>query len=393
MKTSSEALFCKRASWQRRKAFVIGNGIVRLTALSGGGHIADLRLVNGPDVSPLWVPPWSTIEPYEYSEKNHKKLYGTTTEGKLLSGIVGHNICLDYFGSPSVEEATHGLSQHGEAPSSRWKARNISVSRHAVLFEIAVRLPVAGLDFTREIRLEKDEQIIYFTETVQNLRKADHFFHWTQHVTLGPQFLSADEATVSIPGRKAITYPHDEGNALLATNAEFMWPNAPLAGGGLTDLTKPFTHKGLGFVIAVLLDPEREIGFVAAVNRALGLCVLYCFKRADFPWVAVWEENQGIKAAPWKGSTQALGLEFSTTPLPVPRRESFLSDRLFGEPRSAFIPAMGAKTVKYVALLAKVPPGFTSLRDVALSGGEIHLLGNGSQRIEIRASRVVSHLH
>lgn len=393
MKKSSEDLFCKRVIWQRRKGFALGNGVVSLTALSGGGHIADFRLIDGPDISPLWVPPWPTIEPYEYSEKSHKKFYGTITEGKLLSGIVGHNICLDYFGSPSPEEAAQGLSQHGEAPSSRWRASNISISQRAAALEMSVRLPIAGLDFTREIRLEKDEQVVYFTETVRNLRKADHFFHWTQHVTLGPQFLSSDDATITVPGGKAITFPHDEGNGLLALNAEFDWPNAPMAQGGSVDLSKPFIHKGLGFVVAVLLDKKREIGFISALNRALGLCVVYCFKREDFPWVAVWEENQGIKAAPWKGNTQARGLEFSTTPLPVARRESFLSGTVLGEPRNTFIPALRTRSVRYVALLATVPDTFTALEDAVIEDDGIVLVGTHAlERLEIKASKVQSHL-
>jgi len=32
---------------------------------------------------------------------------GTFAEGKLLSGIVGHSICLDYFGSSSAKEVKH----------------------------------------------------------------------------------------------------------------------------------------------------------------------------------------------------------------------------------------------------------------------------------------------
>ncbi len=34
-------------------------------------------------------------------------LEGTFAEGKVLSGIVGHSICLDYFGSSSAKEVKH----------------------------------------------------------------------------------------------------------------------------------------------------------------------------------------------------------------------------------------------------------------------------------------------
>jgi hypothetical protein len=393
MSKKSEALFCRRANWQGRKAYELGNEAIRLTALVGGGHISDLRLRSGPDVSPLWVPPWETIEPYEYTEEIHAQSYGTITEGKLLSGLAGHNICLDYFGSPSAEEAEQGLSQHGEAPSSKWRAKKVSVCESTAALEMAVRLPVAGLDFEREIRLANNEQVLFFTERVRNLRKADHFFHWTQHVTLGPQFLSRETSTVTIPGERAITFPHgyDEGKALLASDAEFQWPNAPLVQGGTTDLTRPFTHHGLGFVVAVLLDKSRELSFIGAVNHSLGLCVAYLFHRKEFPWVAVWEENQGIAAAPWKQRTQARGLEFSTTPLPVYRRESFLSGNVLGEPRNTFIPALGTRTVRYVALVARVPQEFTRLREIAIEENGSVLFGDeSSQRVNIPASGISS---
>lgn len=385
----SAGLFCKKSVWRGRKAYSLGNSVVRLTTLTGGGHIAEFQLEDSPTVSPLWVPPWRTIEPHEYQEKRHKRDYGTITEGKLLSGLVGHNICLDYFGSPSAEEAKQGLSQHGEAPWSKWSESNISLSPQRAALELTVRLPVSGLRFSREIELRKGESVAYFKEIVRNEKKADHFFHWTQHITLGLPFLSPDEAVVSIPGTRGITYPHgyDEGRALLSSNEEFNWPNAPLLEGGDVDLTRPFLRQGLGFVVAVLLEKKRNVGFVAAVNPKLGLLIAYCFKRRDFPWVAIWEENLGIAAPPWKQRTRARGLEFSTTPLPVLRRDAFLSGRLFDEPTLSCVPAMGRKTVYYLALLAKVPTDFGNVTDVALADNQVLIHGSSrKQPVVVKAS-------
>lgn len=390
MKPSAE-LFCKKSAWRGRKAYVLGNSVVRLATLTGGGHIAEFNLEDSPTVSPLWIPPWRTIEPHQYQEKRHKRDYGTITEGKLLSGLVGHNICLDYFGSPSVEEAKQGLSQHGEAPWSKWSEKKISRNPRRVALEFSVKLPVSGLRFSREIELRKGESVVYFKETVRNEKKADHFFHWTQHITLGLPFLSPDDAQVSIPGTRGITYPHgyDEGRALLSSNEEFSWPDAPLLEGGKVDLTRPFLRQGLGFVVAVLLDKKKSVGFVAAVNHKLGLFIAYCFKRSDFPWVAIWEENLGIVAPPWKQRTQARGLEFSTTPLPVLRREAFLSGRLFDEPTLTCVPAMGHKTVHYLALLARVPDGFGNVVDIELADNQVSIHGiSKKQPVLVKASGI-----
>ncbi len=388
---SSTGLFCKKSIWQGRKAYALGNGAVRLTTLTGGGHIAEFQLEDSTSVSPLWVPPWRTIEPQQYEEKKHARDYGTITEGKLLSGLVGHNICLDYFGSPSVEEAKQGLSQHGEAPWSKWNESKTSRNPERVALELSVRLPIAGLRFSREIELRKSESVVYFTETVGNEKKTDHFFHWTQHITLGLPFLSPDDARVSIPGTRGITYPHgyDEGRALLTSNEEFRWPDAPLLDGGKVDLTRPFLREGLGFVVAVLLDKKKSVGFVAAVNPKLGLLIAYCFKRSDFPWVAIWEENMGIAAAPWKQRTRARGLEFSTTPLPVLRRDAFFSGQLFGEPTLTCVPAIGSKTVHYLALLARIPKDFGNVTDIKLGSNEVLIKGTSEKRpVAVNASGV-----
>jgi hypothetical protein len=389
MKTENP-LFCKPASWHGREGHLVGNNVIRLTTLTGGGHIADLHLEDsiGFSVSPLWVPPWRTIDPHDYREKEHAREYGTITEGKLLSGLVGHNICLDYFGSPSVEEAKHGMSQHGEAPWSKWRKTGISLGPRKVKLALSVNLPVSGLRFSREIELRKDEPVVYFKEVVRNEKKADHFFHWTQHITLGLPFLSPEDAEIAIPGTKGLTYPHgyDEGKALLASNKEFRWPNAPLAKSGTVDLTRPFLRQGLGFVVALLLDKKKELGFVAALNRKLGLLIAYCFKRSDFPWVAIWEENMGIAAAPWKQRTRARGLEFSTTPLPLLRREAFLAGRLFDEPTLTCVPALGTKMVRYVAVLARVPKGFDHVSGIELREKEFLIHGAKKQTVTVPAS-------
>lgn len=386
-----DKLYCTATSWQGRRAFCLGNELVHLTTLTGGGHIAEFRFADGtgfPALNPLWVPPWPTIEPYKYREAVHAPRYGTLTEGKLLSGIVGHNICLDYFGSPSPEEARHGLSQHGEAPSAKWHKTRLRLNARAVTLALGIRLPVAGLTFTREVSLRRDESVVYFQETVQNDRRADHFFHWTQHVSLGPPFLSKRDSFVALPGTKGITFPHgyDEGRALLRSASVFRWPKAPARSGGAIDLTRPFARRGWGFVASVLLDSRREMSYIAGVNLRERLLIGYCFNRREFPWVAVWEENCAIKAPPWSRRTQARGLEFSTNPIPLPRREAFALGNLFNTPTLSYVPARGSRTVNYLAFLVQLPPGFKKVRDIQPADSEIRLFDPRGKSVAVSAS-------
>lgn len=386
-------LSISKIRWRGREAYALSNTAIRLVTLTGGGHITEFGLAQeDPPVSPLWNPPWETMEPYTYRAGRHASRYGSITEGKLLSGIAGHSICLDYFGSPSAEEAHHGLSQHGEAPSARWVAGRPRVTNTEAALNLRVRLPAARLDFDRELTLGGDEPVVYFRETVTNLAKADHFFHWTQHVTLGPPFLATNDVTVSLPGTLGMTFPngYDEGKALLRSGEEFTWPDAPKNPGGTMDLTRPLSQEGLGLVAGVLLDANTDLGFIAAVNRRLNLLIAYCFRRADFPWVTIWEENKAIAAAPWRSQTVALGLEFGTTPLPVPRRDNFISGGpLFGVPTTAFVAARGRNIVHYAALLAKTPQRFTRVRSIAFEGEAIAIAGEPEDEpIRVKASRL-----
>jgi len=389
---SEQPLRCRRTKWSGRHAYELGNGAIRLTTLTGGGHIAAIRLDGaGKDASinPLWTPPWPTIDPEGYRERQHRHRFGTLTEGKLLSGIAGHNLCLDYFGIPSAEEVDQGLSLHGEAPSSRWRITKTSRTAGSVACELTVPLPAAGLDFRRVITLRRGEHVAYFSETVQNRREADHFFHWTQHVSLGPPFLAPADVAISLPGARGLTFPHgyDEQKALLASNREFQWPEAPRANGGIADLTRTLIEPGLGFVVGVHLA-DRETAFIAAVNRRLRLMLAYCFRRADFPWVTIWEENCAISAPPWKSRTEARGLEFGTTPLPVSRRDAFLAPRLFGEPTMTFVPARGRKSVRYAAVLCKIPQGFDAVRDITIDDDGFSVLDETGKSIVIQSTGV-----
>ena len=373
-------LTCTAKDWNGRKAYTLRNDLVQLTTLTGGGHIAEFRFLKSSGAStfnPLWVPPWKTIEPYLYRPKAHAARNGPPITGKMIAGISGHNLCLDYFGAPSEEEAAQGLSIHGEAPSAKWRKEKLRISSREAALTLSVDLPVAGLQFRREIRLCRGEPVAYFKETVRNQRKADHLFHWTQHVTLGPPFVARDVCRITIPATRGKTFPQGyEGKALLASGREFRWPLAPAESGGDIDLTRPLQRKGRGFVASALLDPRREVEFVAALNGPQRLLVGYCFLRRDFPWVAIWEENRARTESPWSGRTQTRGLEFGASPLPVTRREAFATAPLFDTPTFAVVPARGEKTVHYISFLAQVPEGFGDVRDVRLARNEIVIQGS-----------------
>ena len=224
--------------------------------------------------------------------------------------------------------------------------------------------------------------MIYFKEIVSNQRKLDHFFHWTQHVTLAPPFVAPEDGRVFMSATRGITSPDDyDGKALLESGKEFQWPLAPASAGGEVDLSHCLIQRGLGIIASLLMDPARDMQFVAALNTPHRLLFAYCFRRADYPWVTIWEENCARENPPWNSRAQTRGLEFGSAPLPVTRREAFTRGPIFGAPTFSTVPARGRLTVPYVAFLAQVPEGFSAVRDISLSKNAILVQGPEADQV------------
>jgi hypothetical protein len=58
------------ANFRGRRAVSIENESLRVTVLQEGGHIAQI-LDKSSGVSPLWIPPWPSIEPSAYDRGQH----------------------------------------------------------------------------------------------------------------------------------------------------------------------------------------------------------------------------------------------------------------------------------------------------------------------------------
>src|SRR5208337_4606445 len=152
---------CSKTRWQGREAYTLSNGLLQMVNLTGGGHIAELRFADGsgfPTLNPLWIPNWKGMEPFQYRAKLHAKRYGPMLEGKLLSGIAGHKICLDYFGPPSEEEAAQGLSTHGEAPSLKWRKSSARLRADQLSLTLSVRLPGPVCNSAEKLRCGRESR-------------------------------------------------------------------------------------------------------------------------------------------------------------------------------------------------------------------------------------------
>jgi hypothetical protein len=329
-------------AYRGRRAASIENEALRLTVLEEGGHIAEI-FDKRAGVNPLWTPPWPSIEPSTYALETHPE-YGSGLDAQLLAGIMGHNLCLDTFGAPSPEEFVAGIPVHGEGSVVPYGIRIMDGSLLAI-----ARLPLAGLLFQRRIELRG--RAVNIRETVENLSSSDRPIAWTQHVTLGPPFLERGTTEFRVTATRSKVFESRFGDAdYLVPTAEFEWPRAPRVGGGFADL-QLFNESAMsGAYTSHLMHPLREHAFFVAFARSFHLAFGYIWKREDFPWMGIWEENHSRANPPWSGRSLARGMEFGVSPFPESRRGMTDRNQLFGVPTYRWLPARSRAEVEYWAV-------------------------------------------
>lgn len=327
---------------RNRRAHRIENRHLRVTVTIEGGHIAEIfHKTSG--VNPLWTPPWPSIEPSTYDRQRHPE-YGADAESKLLSGILGHNLCLDLFGAPSDEEAAAGITVHGEASIVPYQ-----VASEDDRLTMKSMLPAAQLRFERSVVISESQALL--TETVENLSPLDRPIAWTEHATLGPPFLEKGQTQFRAPATRSKVIENDftGGKGYMKTAAQFDWPMVPHKDGGTVDLRVYTDTPVSGGFTTHLMDTQRETAWFVAWSPKSKLAFGYAWKRSDFPWLGIWEENYSRDFAPWNGKTLTRGMEFGASPFPESRRKMIERGSLFGMPAYRWLPARSRATVRYCA--------------------------------------------
>jgi hypothetical protein len=113
-----------------------------------------------------------------------------------------------------------------------------------------------------------------------------------------------------------------------------------------------------------LLDPGREVEWVTAINKEKRLMIGYLFRRSEYPWLQYWGFS------PTNGKL-ARGMEFSTQPYDVPKREVIEAGKMFGTATYRWLPAKGKIQTRFLMFYTKIPEGFDKADDVTLENGEI----------------------
>jgi hypothetical protein len=377
-----------------RSAYVLENGTIRISALRGGGHIAEVRFKSDDphkSVNPMRVPHYQTIEPYAYDPSRHDALYGADSHRWLSAGYMGHFVCFPAFGPPSSpEEVKNGLGNHGEAPIVEWKQIGEPESdRSAMRFRYGADLPKTQYRIERTLTLPADESVLYVEEWVENLVPYDRPVNWVQHATFGPPFTAPGKSFLDLSGTKGQVAGGAAATSSLKPGAALEWPDGSGPDGAKISL-RPFQPKpNAGTYFAVLMDQKRPVNFFSMYNSDYSVLIGYLFRTADSPWIGDFQENLRMQHKPWDGKTITRGIEFGTTPFAEGLRRSVERGSMFGVPTYRWIGGRERLKSVFAVFLAEIPKDFAGVDDVVLEGNSIRIRERGTQReITLKASRL-----
>jgi hypothetical protein len=321
----------RQETFQGRPAWVLSNGVMRVAILSGGGHIAEVRLTTGDarrDVNPMRVPHYATIDPQKFDPSRHGGLYGTDPHSRLSSGYMGHLLCLPYYGPvSSVEEAAAGLGNHGEAPVVEWKQKAMLQTAGAAVLDYEAELPLTRFRVRRRVTLTAGQRMITVEESVENLLPFDRPMQWMQHATFGPPFIA--------PGKSVLTVP---------------------VAVGIVQRQMPAEEK-TGSYTPLRLDPKRQQQFFVMANPDYPVQIGYIFPGPDNPWLADWMENKRNAHKPWNSQVIARGIEFGNSPFAEGIQKAVERGVMEGVPAYQWIGASHTMTNRFNIFLDEPPAG------------------------------------
>ena len=294
---------------------------------------------------------------------------------------MGHFLALDGFGAPSKEEQAAGMPFHGEA--SRVTAELVSFNpagavRSAVLRS---RLPLAQEILTRTIEIASTENVVYVTSELESELAIDRPVSWAEHATLGPPFLEPGKLVVDMSATRCRVRAEKAGSTgKLAYMKDFTWPLAPLTKGGLVSLLDVPEGETSLDLASCLMDPALPHGWITALRSDKRLLFGYVFDRQDYPWVMSWMNYSGDARA-------ARGIEFSTQPFDVSRRETVDEHEMFGERTYKWLPAKSKLRTRFLLFYTQIPADFGDVANVSFTNRQV-IVRDKSGRTVVLAARL-----
>ena len=213
------------------------------------------------------------------------------------------------------------------------------------------------------------ETVVLVESELEKFIGIDRPINWAEHATIGAPFLEPGVTVVDFLGTRSQTRPYPamkngDVDRRLAPGKDFTWPLAPGLDGTEVNLRETPEHPHFLDHATTLLDPQREVEWVTAINPKRRLLMGYAFRREDYPWLQYW----GYYPANGK---MARGMEFSTQPYDVSRREAITTGTMFDTPTYRWLTAKGKIKTRFLFFETRIPEGFDKVDDVTVGNGEI----------------------
>jgi len=345
-----------------REVITLHQGEALLSIDPAGGSLADFHLAG-------------TVNPLCWDSAIHDQLDPNNQEPRPL----GHFLCLDRWGPPSIEEERQGMPYHGEASSRQWQLVTCSSSAAT----LKAQLPMAGLEVERSVELmtcsvkaswsfETNGAIARVRDEVKNINKLGRILNMVQHPSIAPPFLTA-ETRVDCNGKRGFTQA-PRGCLDVLWDAEREFP-AAVTGEGVQD--GRCMTGGADDVFSYEVNQSDSYGWVCAYTPSHRLLLGYLWPRNDYPWVSLWCSSA---AASQLREPRARGLEFGTTGLHQPFPILTRHPRIFGLPTFQHLDAMEMCRKSFCCFLLKVPADFRGVQTIAVTSSTLHLSEKGSER-------------
>lgn len=352
--------------FENRPALRLGNGALSLVVLPEGASLVSLTLDrDATQTNPMWNP---------------IRMAKERSRPALSTNGFGHFICVDGFGPVSPEEQRAGLNGHGEAHRQPFAVSPLVRQGTRQRLEMRANLPLVMESLTRTLEMVDGEQVVYVTSQLENQLAFDRPINWAEHATIGAPFLEAGKTVVDVSVAQCQTRPHQmqPPNRTLASGQDFRYPQAPLLQGGTRDIRLVPNPPNSMDHIGCLVPENRAHAFITALHPEKQLLLGYLFRREEFPWVQEWLNFPADGAL-------SRGLEFSTQPYDLPRRDMVSLGRMFGTPTFRWLPAKSRIASRFLLFWTQTPAGLRHVEDVRLEAGRIVIVGDG-HRLELPAT-------
>ena len=347
--TAAAAAAQQDVTYDGKPARVIENDKLALTILTSGG--AMVQLVRKDDPSKL----------------------------NPLEGL-GHFLCVDGFGSVSKEERAAGLPGHGEAYRTAWELKSANRNGGTSTVVFGATLPIVQEVFRRTIRLVDGEHVVSIDTELESLLGFDRPVNWAEHATIGGAFLEQGQTVTELSASRSMTRPHESPPPArpvrhqLADGKAFTWPMAPTVSGTAIDMRIAPTATDIVDHTTSLMDPSKRLVYITAFHPGKRALLGYVFRRDEYPWTQIWDSY------PSGGKRSFRGLEFSTQPFDLPRREVIQTNTMFDTPTYRWLPAKSTITSSFLMFYVATPEGFGKVDDVKLEEKTLTIEDRGARK-------------